>query len=288
MPLVQHESGSGPELNYHLLRNALDEYSCNLTELDAQQYARVLHKASRSYELESRVLASPEAEGLVIPDDQLNAAVDEVASRYSNDSEFETDLAANGLDRDGLYRALRRELMFDAVMQRVASKAADVNDIDLKLFYEMHSDRFEAPELRTARHILITINSDFVENTRLAAMARIDQVAAQLKGRKNRFQDLAKRHSECPSVMEGGTLGEVRRGMLYPELDAALFGLEEGEISGVVESEIGFHILLCEKVKPGKRTPFSKAADKIREILQERRRRNCQKAWLATLDEQGG
>jgi peptidyl-prolyl cis-trans isomerase C len=285
MPLLREGPDSDPHFNYHLLRNALEAFSRNPAALDAQQYRRVLDRAKRSYRLESRVLASSEARGLLIPEAQLNAAVAEVASRYAEDGELATDLAANGLDPPALRRALWRELMFDAVMQRVGSKAADVNEIDLRLFYEVHRDRFETPERRTARHILVSINADFADNTRAAARARVERLAGHLKGSNKRFQDLARRHSECPTAMEGGLLGEIKRGVLYPELDAVLFCMAEGEVSGIVESEMGFHILACEKIEPARQIPFAVAAGKIRDILQQRRRRNCQKAWLATLDD---
>ncbi|MEZ5588880.1 MAG: nitrogen fixation protein NifM [Sedimenticolaceae bacterium] len=285
---TERQAEHDPAFNYHMLRNALDSHSRNLAQLNADQYRQVLHKSSKSYHLESLVLASPEADGLVVPGDQLEVALREVAKRYANEDEFVGDLRANGLDPDSLRRALRRELMFDAIMQRVAARAATVNDIDARLFYEMHSDRFESPELRTARHILVTVNNDYLENTRPAALSRIEQVKEKLRGRANRFADLARRHSECPTAMEGGILGEVRRGALYPELDAALFALQEGELSPIVESEIGFHILLCEKIKPGKRTAYAKAAPKILEILTARRQRNCQKTWLADLQRCSG
>jgi peptidyl-prolyl cis-trans isomerase C len=59
--------------------------------------------------------------------------------------------------------------------------------------------------------------------------------------------------------------------------------MQEGAISGVVETEVGFHLLWCEKVEPGRRVPLSKARPKILNVLIERRRRNCQKAWIAEL-----
>ena len=220
-----------PEFSYHLLRSALEQFKRNLRELDDSQFQQVRLTADKSYHLESLVLGSPEADGLVIPADQVETAFSEVASRYTDNDEFLADLATNGLDPDGLRRALQRELMFDAVMQRVASRHADVNDIDIRLFYEMHGDRFESPELRTARHILITINPDYVENTRLAATARMQEVAGKLAGRANRFADMAKRYSECPTAMDGGKLGDIPAGTLYPELDARLFEMQVGEIS---------------------------------------------------------
>jgi peptidyl-prolyl cis-trans isomerase C len=147
----------------------------------------------------------------------------------------------------------------------------------------MHHERFESPEIRQARHILITINPEYPENTPAVARSTMQQVVEKLAGRGNRFEQFAKRYSECPTAMEGGKLGDVKRGQLYQELDSALFNMKEGEISDIVETELGFHILYCEKIKQAKRVPLSKAYPQIREHLQERHRRNCQKAWLAKI-----
>jgi peptidyl-prolyl cis-trans isomerase C len=83
--------------------------------------------------------------------------------------------------------------------------------------------------------------------------------------------------------VDGGKLGDISRGQLYPELDEMLFNMSESEISPVVESEMGFHILFCEQIKPAKRIPYNKVKSRIGEILMERRRKNCQKSWLAEL-----
>ncbi|MGD8589960.1 MAG: nitrogen fixation protein NifM [Chromatiales bacterium] len=275
--------GDTAEFNYHLLRNALNSFSKNLSQLTEAEYQQVYRKSNKSYDLESLVITSPEAQGLVIDDRLLDHAVNEVASRYADAEDFTRDLEINGLDELGLRRALYRELLFDAVMQRVAANGAAVNDIDVRLFYEMHRDRFEVPEQRLVSHILITVNPAFPENSPGAARARMTEVAEKLAGRSNRFAAFAKRYSECPTAMEGGKLGEVSRGQLYAELDAALFQMEENQISPIVESEMGLHILLCERIKPGKRVPLSKVATQIKETLEARQRRNCQKAWLAGL-----
>ncbi len=68
-----------PEFNYHLLRTALDGFSKNLGQLDPTEYKQVYRKASKSFDLESLVLASPEAKGVIIPEQQLDQSVAEVA-----------------------------------------------------------------------------------------------------------------------------------------------------------------------------------------------------------------
>lgn len=274
---------SKPEYNYHLLRNALDTFGKNVSQLAPAEYQQIVSKADKSYELESLVLASSEAENLVIAESQLDSAVSEITSRYGSLDEFSQDLENNGLSLDILRNSLYRELLFDAVMQRVGAKAPDVSDIDIRLYFEMHRDRFEGEEIRSARHILITINPDYPENIRDMAFARMEQVVERLGKRTNRFHDFAKRFSECPTAMQEGRLGEVKKGQLYPELDSVLFDMKENEISPIVESEIGFHILWCEKINPGKRISFTKAKPKILQVLQEKRIRNCQKNWLSSL-----
>jgi peptidyl-prolyl cis-trans isomerase C len=222
---------------------------------------------------------------VVIPPERLEAAVAELRGRYPDSEAFLADLGRNGLDPETLAAALRRELVFDAVMQRVAARHAQVDEIDERLFYELHRDRFTSAEQRTARHILITVNDDFEENRREAALARIEHLADKLGGHSaahvQRFATLARKHSECPTALDGGRLGEVGRGQLYPELDALLFRLAEGQVGGPVESELGFHLVLCERIKRARTLPFAKVRDSIKALLTERRRRNCQKAWLA-------
>jgi peptidyl-prolyl cis-trans isomerase C len=272
-----------PGYRYHLLRGALERFSKNLAELDERQMAVARAQADKTWGLESLVLGSPEASEIVIPPEQVDMAFAEVAGRYADDKALYADLAANGLDETRLRQALYRELVFDSVMQRVAARRLKVSQIDARLYYELHPEKFSQPEQRTARQILITINDDFVENTRSAARARIGSIAAKLAVSPNRFADQARKHSECPSALDGGKLGTVSRGQLYPELDSVLFTLREGEISDVLETEVGFHLLWCEKILPARTLPFSRSEDAIRQLLDKRNQRNCQKAWLKRL-----
>ena len=268
---------------YHLLRAALDTYSRNLAQLQPGELDKVRQLARKSFEIESLVLESAEARDVYVSPDEVERAFARVAERYTDAEELGEDLRRNGLDEAALREALRRELMFDSVMERVGARSVAVNDLDVRLFYELHRERFVVPERRVARHILVTVNQDYPENAPEAALARIRGLAGKLRGRENRFASLARRHSECPTALEGGKLGTVTQGQLYPELDAVLFRLAEGELSDVVESELGLHLLLCERIEAGRDVPLAKARDGIRQILEQRKRRNCQKAWLGEL-----
>jgi parvulin-like peptidyl-prolyl isomerase len=108
-------------------------------------------------------------------------------------------------------------------------------------------------------------------------------IRLKLKNKPYKFPDLALKYSECPTSLQGGMLGVFARGTLYPEIDAVLFKLKLNEISQVIETEVGFHIIECIEIVKPETLSLQKATPKIREIMQERYRRNCQKAWLSGL-----
>jgi len=278
------DAGAEPfAYRYHLLRAATARYQRAPARLEAGELAEIRRQAQRSLTLEGRVLATPEAAAVSPSQAELDAALAEIAERYADPAELADDLARNGLDEATLRAGLRRELTFDAVMRRIGANHAAVTDEEVVAFYEAAPERFRRPERRAARHILITINEGFVENQRPAAQARIDALEARLRERPQAFADLARRHSECPTALEGGRLGVLERGQLYPELDAVVFALDEGAVSAPVESQVGLHLLLCERIEPSCTLPLARVRDRIRAHLAERRRRAAQRAWLEGL-----
>lgn len=268
---------------YLVLKTATSLFGKGTAALSSAELEKVEQLAARQLDLEAKVLASPEARDVVVPEATLQAALAEVRNRYTDDDAFQNDLAGNGLGVGQYAEALARELKVEAILEKVASRSAKVSDVDVDLYYQFHADEFMRPEIRRARHILVTINDDLAGNERPAARQRIDEIATRLAKDPKRFEEQALKHSECPTAMNGGLLGDVVRGKLYPELEAALFALAEMGISAVIESEIGFHILRCDEVRPAGPVPLDQVQAKVRAMLETRRRRICQNAWLKSL-----
>lgn len=268
---------------YLVLKTANSLFGKGTAALSAAELAKAERLAARQLDLEAKVLASPEARDVAVPEATVEAALAEVRGRYADAEAFDNDLAGNGLSAGQYAEALARELKVDAILEKVASRAARVSDVDVDLYYQFHLDEFSRPEVRRARHILVTVNESLPENGRAAARRRADEIAARLARDPKRFEEQALKHSECPTAMHGGLLGDVLPGKLYPELEATLFGLPEGGLSAVVESELGFHILRCDAVTPAGPVPLDQVRDKVREMLEARRRRICQNAWLKSL-----
>lgn len=268
---------------YTLLRASLALFEKSPAELDAEQLLKAQIQARNEFAIETRVLNSLEASSVIISDYELERALSEVRQRFESDQEFEDHMAAESMTLASLKTALFRQCKVDAVMEKIASRTPKISEVEVGIFYHSHREKFNLPERRTARHILISINPDFPENTRDHSLERIQAIAVRLKRKPYKFADLALKNSECPTAMNGGNLGEITPGKLYPELDAALFKLRENEISEPVETEIGYHLIQCLKIQRAETLSLEKATPKIRQIMQERYRRICQRSWLASL-----
>lgn len=251
--------------------------------LAPKERQRVEQVASRQLEIEQRILATPEAAQIHVPETSLNAAVAEIRGRYATRAEYLADLDNAGLDESTLRVAIARDLRFEAVLERVASREAKVSDLDAEIFYFIHREKFRRLENRTLRHILVTINDDLPGSDHVSAWRHIEALRAQLESAPDRFADLALKHSECPTAMQGGLLGTLRRGQLYPELEPVAFALRLGELSEIVESPMGFHLLYCVAIEDESFVPFSVVREKIRAHLSARRQKAAQRQWIASL-----
>jgi len=119
-----------------------------------------------------------------------------------------------------------------------------VNDEEVKTHYEENITTYQGTERRRASHILINIPSDASEDQKALVTAKAEAVLAQLQVNPDNFENLAVKESQDPgSAQKGGDLGFFGRGDMVPAFEEAVFGMEEGQISELVESEFGYHII---------------------------------------------
>ncbi|WP_290575544.1 nitrogen fixation protein NifM [Ketobacter sp.] len=277
---MQAEMARTDTINYRLLRIASERFGTNPDGMSPQQTREATDIARREMFMEGAILQQPEARKVMVPQAELDSAVQMIRKRYVSDEEFEDALAANGLDEQTLRFAVERELRVEAVLNYISRTVDTVDETEARLFYYLHPEKFAKEETRVVRHILITINQEFAENTEANARARIETIRGRLKKHPHRFEQQALQHSECPSALQGGLIGEVKQGTLYPELDAVLFRMDAGQLSEVIQTDNGFHILLCEAIKPASKAPLSDVLPALQEQLTQRQRVREQKRWL--------
>ena len=268
---------------YLTLKIAHELFKKSPPNLEPAERQRVTEVALRQLKIEQRILCTPEAALVVLPHSVVDQAAMEIRDRYPTREDYLADLERCDLDPIVLIESIERNLKIDAVLDRVASLAVEVSDLDVEIFYVVHREQFRRADNRTLRHILVTINDTLAGSERPTARAKIDAIHTRLQKAPKRFAEQALKHSECPTATNGGLLGRIKHGQLYAELEPAAFTLSPGEISPVVESPMGFHILQCVSVEAAGDVPMHAVRDRIRTHLNDSRRRAAQKAWIAGL-----
>ncbi len=135
----------------------------------------------------------------------------------------------------------------------------------LRRHYDSHPDRFRAPDLWQASHILIA-----PQPTREAALARAESLAALLVLDPRRFEDVARQDSACSSARQGGSLGQIGPGDTLPEFEAALRSLRPGQITRApVETRHGWHLIRLDAAAQGSILPYDAVAPRLREAAEK-------------------
>ena len=151
-----------------------------------------------------------------------------------------------------------------------------VTQADLQAYYNQHQDEFRIPETVTVRHILIktpTPGPDGKVDPKAvdAAKAKADDIDKQLKAGAN-FADLAKKYSDDPgSAQQGGLLPPITRGRTVPEFEQAAFNTPKGQMTGVVRTSYGFHIILVEDKQNARVKPLDEVKPQIEPAIKQQK-----------------
>jgi peptidyl-prolyl cis-trans isomerase D len=193
--------------------------------------------------------------------DQVNIIDEEINNYYQN---FKT-LFENPEQIKLAYIELSRKDIADTIV---------VPDDELKKYYTDNLEKYSEPERRQASHILITYPADADTQSKEKARAKAEEVLAKLKGGED-FAELAREYSKDPgSADKGGDLGFFGRGDMVPEFEAAAYALNVGEVSDLIETSFGYHLIKLAAVEGGESEPFASVRDKILSQLQYEKAEN--------------
>lgn len=272
--------GHNPQAVYVLFKLAWSQYGKAPAALSPEEAKEAAGRVAHQLNIERAILRAEENQGIVVPPAQVDAALGEIRQRFQNEQDYFQALEQAGLDLAQLRDGVTRELQVEAVLDRVCAGQVQVSNSDAELFYYLHPERFEVNEKRRVRHILLTVNDAFAENSECHALERMRVIEQRLRRKPERFAEQAQKHSECPTAMHGGLVGTVERGKLFPELDEVLFDMACGEVSAPVRTELGFHLLYCEEIQPPRRVPLAEVLPRLRQSLEDRQRTQFQRQWI--------
>ncbi|GFM36169.1 peptidylprolyl isomerase [Desulfovibrio psychrotolerans] len=165
----------------------------------------------------------------------------------------------------------RVSLDYILITPRSLARPDEVSDADVAAYYEANSESaFVQEESMQARHILVLADENAPEEKVAEAKAKIEAVKARIAKGED-FGAVAKAVSECPSAPQGGDLGTFGRGAMVKPFEDAAFALKAGQVSDVVRTQFGFHIIKAEAVTPRKVKTLDEVGDDIRRRIAEDR-----------------
>ena len=200
----------------------------------------------------------------IAKDEDVQKALNNTKSRFPSEDEFKLRLAQSDYTENEYAEILRRQLSVRELVQKDIAQRLSVSDEEVHAYYESNPERFKAPERVRARQILLKVDRRADEAAREEAKKKIEGILNAAKGGTD-FAELAKKHSEGPSGPKGGDLGFFSRDQMVKPFAEAAFALKPGEVSGVVQTIYGYHIIKVEE----KKAPQTMAEKEVQEQLRQ-------------------
>ena len=223
------------------------------------------------------LLQEADRQDITVTDEQVQDELDRLASQLPEGMTMEQVLARSHGGEEKVREELAVKLRIDQVLSdRIGD--LEVSDEEIATFREENKEKLTVDENVRARHILLSVSEEDDEAARAGKKTKAGDLRKQLtEGAK--FEELAREHSDCPSARMGGDLGRFRKGQMVKPFEEAAFALEPGQVSEVVETQFGYHIIeVLEHTAEG-----TLPDENIAEMLQNQRREEALKALVEEL-----
>lgn len=223
------------------------------------------------------------AKKVALPETEVDGKLSEVKGQFPSEQAFTAALAERQMTPDKLKAEIRQQMQAMKLVETEIVPTVSVSDADLSDFYSKNPDKFQEPEAVHVAHILIRTPENADEAAKKKAKTEADSVLGQLK-KGGDFAALAKQHSQDPgSAANGGDLNFVAKGQTVPQFEQAAFGLKPGQLSGVVETPFGYHIIKSIAHRDARTVPLQEVKPQLEQFLKQQRIQEKTAAYVEKL-----
>jgi parvulin-like peptidyl-prolyl isomerase len=208
--------------------------------------------------------------GTVATAQEVEQAFESTQGQFKTKEAFERRLLVEGYTPDTYRVLVKKQVSATKYANSVGAKGSSVTDEEVHQFYLENPDKFRRPQQVRAREIFIKAGPAASEEARAASRARAEQVLKAARGGED-FAKLARLNSEAPSKQWGGEMDPFVRGQLSKPVEDAAFALKTGQVSGLVSTPEGFHILKLEAFDAEVLVTEEQARARIRGFLEQRK-----------------
>jgi peptidyl-prolyl cis-trans isomerase C len=220
--------------------------------------------------------------GVKVDDKEIDAKIAELRQRFPTQEAFDQAVKQRGMTTESMRTDARVDLGVAKMMDAEVATLPGPSDADAKAFYDKNPTQFKQPEQVRASHILVRVDANADAAAKKKARGEIDTVLKQVKAGGD-FAKLAQQHSQDGSAAQGGDLGYFNKGQMVPEFDKVAFELKPNQISDIVTTQFGYHIIKVIDHKPERTVPFEEAQGQIKSYLSVQKKQERQQTFIDDL-----
>ncbi len=223
-----------------------------------------------------------------VPDSELITRLEMLKSHFGSPEAFTKALAEQKMTIEQLREQTRGEMQLAKMMEAEVESKVKVEEKDLKEYFDKNPEQFKQPEQVRASHILIAVAADADAKTKEAAKAKAAGLLAQIKGGADFAALAAKNSADQANAKQGGDLGFFGKGQMVGEFERAAFGLQKpGDVSELVETPFGFHIIKLAEKKAESTLSLDQIKPQLEGFLKNQKRQDLTMAFVKGLRSKG-
>ena len=209
--------------------------------------------------------------GVKVEDAEVNQQVDILKKRFPNEDEFKAALLEMKISEAELKSQIRKGIAIQQFVDKDLVQDVKVSQKEVEDFYKNNPDMFKQSEQVKASHILIKVDTKADKSAKDQANKKIKEIQKKLEDGGD-FAALAKEYSEGPSNVNGGDLGYFERGRMVKPFEDVAFKLKPGEVSDMVETPFGYHLIKVVDKKPESVVSYENAKERIAQYLEQEKK----------------
>ena len=212
----------------------------------------------------------------------IDAEIAKVIEQVGGEENFKKALEAQNISEDDFRKELEKGARVNKLVEQACTGVEEPTEQDVTDFYEAHKSEYVTEPKVLCQHILVKVEDNSTSDEKSAAFEKILAIKERIAAGGN-FAEEAEKNSDCPSGREGGSLGWFGPGMMVPEFDKVAFEMKKGEVSGVVTTQFGYHIIYKADEQPGGQQTLVDVHDQIKDLLRHEARGKAVDAFVAEL-----
>ncbi len=223
--------------------------------------------------------------GITIKKEDVDKQIADLKKKFPSEKDFDDTLKKMHLTKESLRTQVEEGMAIQELIDKEFMQKTVVTDAEAKKYYDEHPDLFKQPEKVRASHILIKVSQNASKEEKAKARKKLQDIQKKLRKGED-FAKLAKEYSEGPSGVNGGDLGYFTKGQMVQPFEKAAFALKPGQVSDIVETRYGYHLIKVVDKKPETTLAFKDVKNQLQELLKQEKVQKEVQQHVETLKKQ--